>query len=81
MTTTSAPAKGAQPILFAPVGVGASLRRIGALVRRYIYLLRSSGVRLVELDLLALPPDAHLGLPAKISGRDQRARWRRPPAC
>ena len=35
MTTTSAPAKGAQPILFAPVGVGASLRRIGALVRRY----------------------------------------------
>ena len=27
----------------------ASLRRIGALVERYIYLLRSSGVRLVEL--------------------------------
>ena len=32
-----------------PQGMRASLRRIGALVRRYVYLLRSSGVRLVEL--------------------------------
>ena len=37
------------PVLLPPNGVSASLRRIGALVRRYIYLLRSSGVRLVEL--------------------------------
>ncbi len=49
MSTAGTPAKGAEPILLAPVGLSASLRRIGALVRRYVYLLRSSGVRLVEL--------------------------------
>jgi ABC-2 type transport system permease protein len=49
MSMAGMPAKGAEPILLAPVGLGASLRRIGALVRRYVYLLRSSGVRLVEL--------------------------------
>jgi ABC-2 type transport system permease protein len=37
------------PIVLAPTGPAASLRRIGALIKRYIYLLRSSGVRLVEL--------------------------------
>jgi ABC-2 type transport system permease protein len=40
---------GALPVLLPPFGLGASLRRIGALVRRYMYLLRSSGIRLVEL--------------------------------
>jgi len=40
---------GALPVLAPPFGLGASLRRIGALVRRYMYLLRSSGIRLVEL--------------------------------
>jgi ABC-2 type transport system permease protein len=39
----------AEPILLAPTGLGGSIRRVKALVRRYIYLLRSSGVRLVEL--------------------------------
>jgi ABC-2 type transport system permease protein len=42
-------AAGAEPILLAPIGPRAAWRRIGALVQRYIYLLRSSGVRLVEL--------------------------------
>lgn len=37
------------PVLLAPTGVRASVRRIGALLRRYVYLLRSSSVRLVEL--------------------------------
>ena len=40
---------GAVPILLPPSGLRASLRRIGALVRRYMYLLRSSGIRLIEL--------------------------------
>ncbi len=40
---------GAEPILRSPRGIQASLRRMVALVRRYVYLLRSSGVRLVEL--------------------------------
>ena len=40
---------GAVAVLLPPSGLRASLRRIGALVRRYIYLLRSSGIRLVEL--------------------------------
>lgn len=38
-----------EPVLRPPRGVSASLRRVGALVRRYTYLLRSSGVRIVEL--------------------------------
>jgi ABC-2 type transport system permease protein len=38
-----------EPVLLPPSGVHASLRRMAALVRRYIYLLRSSGVRLIEL--------------------------------
>ena len=38
-----------EPVLLPPSGVQASLRRVVALVRRYVYLLRSSGVRLVEL--------------------------------
>jgi ABC-2 type transport system permease protein len=42
-------ARGEEPVLLPPTGLSASLRRIGALVRRYTYLLRSSGVRLVEL--------------------------------
>ena len=40
---------GAVAVLLPPNGLGASLRRIGALVRRYMYLLRSSGIRLIEL--------------------------------
>lgn len=40
---------GAAPILLPSTGVSASLRRIGAMIWRYIYLLRSSGIRLVEL--------------------------------
>ena len=40
---------GAVVVLLLPNGLGASLRRIGALVRRYMYLLRSSGIRLIEL--------------------------------
>jgi ABC-2 type transport system permease protein len=40
---------GAEPVLLPPSGANASLRRMAALVRRYIYLLRSSGVRIVEL--------------------------------
>lgn len=40
---------GTVPILLPPSGLRASLRRIGALVRRYMYLLRSSGIRLIEL--------------------------------
>jgi ABC-2 type transport system permease protein len=38
-----------EPVLRAPSGISASLRRIFALVRRYVYLLRGSGVRLIEL--------------------------------
>ncbi len=37
------------PMLLPATGIGASLRRIGAMVLRYTYLLRSSGIRLVEL--------------------------------
>jgi ABC-2 type transport system permease protein len=40
---------GVEPVLLPPGGLHASVRRMAALVRRYIYLLRSSGVRLVEL--------------------------------
>ena len=47
---TSAPIlHGTEPVLLPSQGFAASLRRIGALLRRYIYLLRSSSVRLVEL--------------------------------
>src|SRR5690349_22188125 len=42
-------ASGANPVILAPTGLGASLRRVGALLARYIYLLRSSGIRLIEL--------------------------------
>lgn len=38
-----------EPVLLPPSGLSASLRRVAALVRRYMYLLRSSGVRIVEL--------------------------------
>ena len=37
------------PIVLVATGLGASLRRIGALLKRYMYLLRSSGIRLLEL--------------------------------
>jgi ABC-2 type transport system permease protein len=40
---------GAEPVLLPPAGLTGSIRRVKALVQRYIYLLRSSGVRLVEL--------------------------------
>ena len=49
MTMLEAGSNGAEPILLPPTGPAASFRRISALVRRYMYLLRSSGVRLVEL--------------------------------
>ena len=49
MSASHAYAAGAEPILLPPTGVSASLRRMAALVRRYTYLLRSSGVRIVEL--------------------------------
>ena len=39
----------AEPVLYPQTGAGASLRRMAALVKRYVYLLRSSGVRIVEL--------------------------------
>lgn len=49
MSAAQAYAAGAEPILYPPEGASASLRRMAALVQRYIYLLRSSGVRIVEL--------------------------------
>jgi ABC-2 type transport system permease protein len=49
MTAASLQANGAVPVLLPPTGLRAAFRRITALVRRYIYLLRSSGIRLVEL--------------------------------
>jgi ABC-2 type transport system permease protein len=49
MKAVSISTRGADPILLAPTGIRASLRRVAALVQRYIYLLRSSGIRLVEL--------------------------------
>ena len=49
MSTASTKVQGATPIILAPTGLRASLRRIGALIERYIYLLRSSGIRLLEL--------------------------------
>ncbi|MGB3022334.1 MAG: ABC transporter permease, partial [Methyloceanibacter sp.] len=48
MNTLSA-RPGAAAVLLPASGLRASLRRIGAMVRRYMYLLRSSGIRLVEL--------------------------------
>jgi ABC-2 type transport system permease protein len=47
--TTPAISSGALPLLLPPSGAAASLRRVGAMVLRYAYLLRSSGIRLVEL--------------------------------
>jgi ABC-2 type transport system permease protein len=47
--TTPAISSGAMPALLPPSGAAASLRRVGAMVLRYAYLLRSSGIRLVEL--------------------------------
>ena len=49
MRTTPATASGAEPVLLPPTGLHASLRRIRAMVRRYIYLWGSSGVRQVQL--------------------------------
>jgi ABC-2 type transport system permease protein len=47
--STQATFSGALPVLLPPSGVAASLRRIGAMVLRYAYLLRSSGIRIIEL--------------------------------
>jgi ABC-2 type transport system permease protein len=49
MNSAHPKSRGTEPLLLPPTGFRASLRRIGALVERYIDLLRSSGVRLVEL--------------------------------
>ena len=38
---------GAVAVLLPAFGIGSSLRRIRALVLRYMYLLRSSGIRLI----------------------------------
>jgi ABC-2 type transport system permease protein len=49
MSTRRAEESGAQPVVLAQTGLIPSLRRIRALVERYIFLMRSSGVRLAEL--------------------------------
>ena len=49
MRPAAATVKNPAPILLPPTGAGSVLRRIYALVLRYTYLLRGSGVRLVEL--------------------------------
>jgi ABC-2 type transport system permease protein len=49
MSTRSAEESGAKPVVLQQTGPIPSLRRIRALVARYIFLLRSSGARLVEL--------------------------------
>ena len=49
MRPATASVKNPAPILLPPTGAGSVLRRIYALVLRYTYLLRGSGVRLVEL--------------------------------
>jgi ABC-2 type transport system permease protein len=49
VSTASDRRGGAVPIVLVPTGLSASLRRIGALLERYMFLLRSSGIRLVEL--------------------------------
>ncbi len=49
MRPATATVKNPAPILLPPTGAGSVLRRIYALVLRYTYLLRGSGVRLVEL--------------------------------
>ena len=49
MRPATASVKNPTPILLPPTGAGSVLRRIYALVLRYTYLLRGSGVRLVEL--------------------------------
>src|SRR5688500_2079283 len=47
--SAAASRSGAVAVLLPPSGPSGSLRRIGSLVLRYMYLLRSSGIRLVEL--------------------------------
>ena len=50
-------------------------------MERYVFLLRSSGVKTSRAHLLAVPANAHLGVPAEISRRDcdaTRAYSRRP---
>jgi ABC-2 type transport system permease protein len=47
--TMMSSAPGAVAVLLPASGPAASMRRVGALVRRYTYLLRSSGIRLLEL--------------------------------
>jgi ABC-2 type transport system permease protein len=49
LTDAAAIKSGAEPMLLPQTGVFGSARRIRALVLRYIYLLRSSGIRLIEL--------------------------------
>jgi ABC-2 type transport system permease protein len=47
--TARAKESGEAPVIMAQTGFVPSLRRIGALVERYVFLFRSSGVRLIEL--------------------------------
>jgi len=47
--TAPAVSPGAVAVLLPASGLRASLRRVGAMIKRYTYLLRSSGIRLVEL--------------------------------
>lgn len=49
MTAGVVEAPGAEPVLLPPNGARAFARRVLALVLRYTYLLRSSGIRLIEL--------------------------------
>lgn len=49
MTVAPAASHPVEPIMRPSQGIAASVRRIGALVLRYLYLLRSSGIRLIEL--------------------------------
>ena len=57
-----------------------SPRRVGAMVLRYWYLLRSSWPRAARADLLAGGADADVGLPADLPRAALRASSRRPAA-
>ena len=49
MNTRRGENSGTEPLLLPATGLTPSLRRIGALIERYVFLLRGSGVRVIEL--------------------------------
>jgi ABC-2 type transport system permease protein len=49
MNTRRGENSGTEPLLLPATGLMPSVRRIGALIERYIFLLRGSGVRVIEL--------------------------------